>query len=207
MLGLYRVLIFAFALTVPHHAGAEGAYAYGQGHNGAWSGGSAYNYSTAQEAIDSATQRCEQRGIPCQLVTQVQSTCFAVAVQNGNNGWGWATRGDLSDARREALQSCQRNGLECSISEAFCDAVIEQQKALICVRPTFEQETKLRAMIDGSDARTREVADAILYIRDRFCRTTTDTMVSDTETHLSDNCYQYSGLFRGERVYWGQCLE
>jgi hypothetical protein len=105
------------------------------------------------------------------------------------------------------LASCQKYGIACAISEAFCDTVVEQQKTVICIRPTFAQEMKLRATIDGSSERTKEVADAIIYIRDRFCRTTTEKMVSDTETHVGDNCYQYSGLFRGERVYWGQCLE
>ena len=186
---------------------AEGAYAFGQGQDGAWSGGSAYNYTTSQEATNRATQRCQERGISCELLTQVQNTCFAIAVQNGNNGYGWVTRSDMSVARREALASCQTHGITCAVAEAFCDTVVEQQKTVICIRPAFAQEMKLRATINGSSERTREVADAIIYIRDRFCRTTTEKMISDTETHIGANCYQYSGLFRGERVYWGQCLE
>jgi len=205
---LLRLVLAAVVATLnEHQCHAEGAYAFGQGQNGAWSGGTAYNYATSREAINSATERCERRGIQCTLLTQIQNICFAVAVQSGGNGYGWATRTDLSVARREALVSCQKHGIACAISEAFCDTVVEQQKTVICIRPTFAQEMKLRATIDGSSERTKEVADALIYIRDRFCRTTTEKMVSDTETHVGDNCYQYSGLFRGERVYWGQCLE
>ena len=77
----------------------------------------------------------------------------------------------------------------------------------ICVRPTFEQEMKLRSLIDGSPEQTQEVAQAILYLRDQFCRTTHENLVAQSETHVGDNCFQYTGLYRGERVYWGMCLE
>jgi hypothetical protein len=48
---------------------------------------------------------------------------------------------------------------------------------------------------------------AINYWRRKYCRDTEDKLAADEETQVGDNCYQYSSLFRGERVYWGACLE
>jgi hypothetical protein len=43
-------LIVALTCSSSGLSHAEGAYAFGQGPNGAWSGGSGYNYNTAGEA-------------------------------------------------------------------------------------------------------------------------------------------------------------
>jgi len=61
--------------------------------------------------------------------------------------------------------------------------------------------------MDGTQKKTDEVADAINYLRAKYCREIEGNPVSEQEAHLSDNCYQYTGIFRGERVYWGACLE
>jgi hypothetical protein len=29
----------------------------------------------------------------------------------------------------------------------------------------------------------------------------------DDSVHVKENCLQYTGMFRGERVFWGMCRE
>jgi hypothetical protein len=78
---------------------------------------------------------------------------------------------------------------------------------LICLRPTFAEVVRLRQMLDGSGERTAAVAEALQYLRERLCRITRQPLEADSEIHVVDNCYQYSGVHRGERVHWGACLE
>ena len=80
-----------------------------------------------------------------------------------------------------------------------------QATTTICIRPLFEQELKLRASLDGSYAKTKEIGDAINYLRGQFCRSTEENMTSDNRKKVGENCYEYSGMHDGERVYWGQC--
>jgi hypothetical protein len=85
--------------------------------------------------------------------------------------------------------------------------IVRQGPTTICARPLLEQELKLQRLIDGSDERTKEVADAIVYLRSQFCRTTDDALLADSQQHVTENCHQFSGLFRGELVFWGECYE
>ncbi len=84
-----------------------------------------------------------------------------------------------------------------------------ENSTAICIRPIFEQEMKLRALIDGSPKKTKEIAEAIVYLRSEFCRSTDEQLTTDKDVFVegSDNCHQYTGLLRGERVYWGECPE
>lgn len=86
-------------------------------------------------------------------------------------------------------------------------AVVRTGSTTICIRPVFEQELKLQGHIDGTEDRSQEVAEAIIYLRDQFCRTTHEVLMADRQQHLGGNCLEYSGIFRRERVYWGECHE
>lgn len=86
-------------------------------------------------------------------------------------------------------------------------AVVHTGPTTICIRPMFQQELKLKGFIDGTDDRTQEVGEAIVYLRDQFCRTTHEVLMADRQQHVTDNCFEYSGIFRRERVYWGKCHE
>ncbi len=79
----------------------------------------------------------------------------------------------------------------------------EGQKTLICVRRVFGETQKLLGTVDESQERARFVAQAILYLEGKYCRETDVTMAEDSSEHIGDNCYEYSGMFRGERVFWG----
>ncbi len=135
------------------------------------------------------------------------------------------TSGWLRDEQRDALLSrsacganvsCIANWYESRIAQlnsrlALYSNVPSDQpsapKSVVCIRPVFEQEQQLRAAIDGSEVRTREISDAIIYLRSEFCRSTTRQMSSEGSVSLGDNCYQYWGNLDGERVYWGVCSE
>jgi hypothetical protein len=77
----------------------------------------------------------------------------------------------------------------------------------ICIHPVFREEIKLKDRLGGTSARSEYVANAIIYLRSKYCRLFGGNVRADRTTHVGENCYQNSGLFRGERVYWGECLE
>jgi hypothetical protein len=86
---------------------------------------------------------------------------------------------------------------------------MEVVKTSICTKPVFTEIRRLSVTIDGTPAKTKEVADAINYLNATYCREieTEGRLTSDQASNVGDNCWQYSGIFRGERVYWGQCSE
>lgn len=78
---------------------------------------------------------------------------------------------------------------------------------LICLRPVFMEEMNLRQKIDGNRDITIWVAQAINHLQGKYCRETDEALEQDDAVHVGDNCYQYTGMFRGERVFWGACHE
>lgn len=130
MIGAKRLVVAASVLPVLLMAGggiavAAGAYAFGQkpGPTG-WSSGSAYNYTSQTEAQNQAMSRCRQRkeaGEYCKVIANFAGKCFAVAVQDSGNGYGWNTANTLPDAQRLAMNRCTSYGKSCSIRDGFCD--------------------------------------------------------------------------------------
>ena len=124
-LGALLGLIF-FVAVQPSESFSEAAYAFGQWGNGGWAYGSAYNHRTQSEAQIAAMNTCNQRGYNCAIRDNFRKMCFAIAVQDNNNGWGTGY-GDPDVANRQALLSCAKMGLSCSIREEFCDSVSEAE--------------------------------------------------------------------------------
>ena len=90
--------------------------------------------------------------------------------------------------------------------------VSSHHNVTICVNPVFAEESKLRAQIDGTPATTERVASAINYLRAKYCREVPAQefpvrSVSNNGEHVWDNCFQRTGQFRGERVFFVQCHE
>jgi hypothetical protein len=79
----------------------------------------------------------------------------------------------------------------------------------VCVVPEFTEEQRLMSQIDGTDATTFRVAQAIVYLRARYCVFVKAAPASASRTYLSDGsgCAQDSGYYFGELVYWGECHE
>lgn len=80
-------------------------------------------------------------------------------------------------------------------------------KTQICTQPVFTEERRLLGTVDGTPARTQYVAAAIMYMYQRYCRDIEEELLFNEQAHVGDNCTQYAGTFRGEKVYWGQCHE
>lgn len=82
---------------------------------------------------------------------------------------------------------------------------------LICIHPVFTTEYELMQAINGSSSRTQRIAAAINYLHLKYCREVTgpvaQAITADQDRQVGDACHQYSGVFRGERVYWGSCAE
>jgi uncharacterized protein DUF4189 len=126
-----RHLVLTAALLPPLVAAAAGialgagAYAFGQkpGPTG-WSGGSAYNYATAEAAQDSAMSRCRSRkeaGEYCKIIANINGRCFAIAVQESGNGYGWNMAATVPEAERLAMERCEKYGKSCTQRDSFCD--------------------------------------------------------------------------------------
>ena len=107
---------------------AAGAYAFGQNDTHGWSSGSAYNRKTASEAQGVAMDRCRSRkeaGAYCKIIATINGRCFAVAVQESGNGYGWNMAATSPEAEQLALNRCTGYGKSCSIRESFCDTTPE----------------------------------------------------------------------------------
>ena len=78
----------------------------------------------------------------------------------------------------------------------------------ICIHPVFLEENRLRSMVDGNPSTTEQIAAAINHIRAKYCREIQGKPTDDIrQVQVAETCFQYSGLYRGERVYWGRCHE
>src|SRR5262249_18385741 len=105
---------------------AAGAFAFGKtGHT--WSSGSAFNYATAEEASNWAMTRCRSRKEAadyCKIIATIPTTngkCFAIAVQQDDNGYGWSSATTAPDAEKRAMERCEGYGKSCAIRSSFCD--------------------------------------------------------------------------------------
>jgi hypothetical protein len=104
---------------------AAGAVAFGQkpGPSG-WSLGFANNHATSEDAQGLAMSRCQSRkeaGDYCKIIATINGRCFAIAVQEGSNGYGWTTAATLPEAQERAIERCEKWGKSCSLRESFCD--------------------------------------------------------------------------------------
>jgi len=207
-MGKFQLFCFFGLLVIQtQNAFSEGSFAYGQYGNGAWAAGTSWNYKTEREAQNTAMSNCNSRGYNCQILTTFRNTCFAYAVQNDGSGFGSGFGKTQREARNVALSGCHQYGMACSVRESFCDTIQETVSTLICAHPVFAEEQRLKASLDGSDARTDYIAQAINHLRAKYCRLVEGTLESAQQEHVGDNCFQYSGYFRGELVYWGRCHE
>jgi hypothetical protein len=93
-----------------------------------------------------------------------------------------------------------------ALPEADAEIAAPNEK-WICLQPVFTEEMRLKTTVDGTPTQTEFVANAIIYLRQKYCGTTKENLTADKTEHVAENCYQNSGLFRGERVYWGECYE
>jgi hypothetical protein len=75
---------------------------------------------------------------------------------------------------------------------------------LICLHPVFTEEMKLRDQIDGNRSTTIRIAQNINYLNAKYCRLA-ERPEHDGWLRVKDICFQYTGMFRGERVFWGAC--
>lgn len=85
--------------------------------------------------------------------------------------------------------------------------ISQLKKMAICIGPVFAAERELTGIVTKDPDQVSSVASNILYLRERYCREVDRPPMPDYSAHVGDNCYQYSGKFRGERVYWGDCHE
>ena len=103
---------------------AAGAFAFGQNDKHGWSSGSAYNYKTPSEAQDAAMTRCRSRqeaGSYFKVIATINGRCFAIAVQESGNGYGWNTAATGPEAEKLAMDRCAGYGKSCSVRNSFCD--------------------------------------------------------------------------------------
>jgi hypothetical protein len=126
-LRLFALPIVFTAVAAPLQPSlADGAYAIGQGPNGSWAGGSAYNQPSVEDAVAVAMEYCRNNdyGITqCKVISTFSNTCFALAVQSDGNGnaYGWATNDNIKAARRAAVTRCYERTDSCSVRKSFCD--------------------------------------------------------------------------------------
>jgi hypothetical protein len=78
----------------------------------------------------------------------------------------------------------------------------------ICSQPLFAKEMEARGAIYGRDyEKAIEGAKWLNETKPKFCRRIKGRLHHDSDTHVSGNCFQYTGIYEGRRVYWGECGE
>jgi hypothetical protein len=76
---------------------------------------------------------------------------------------------------------------------------------LICLHPVFAEELRLLQEFDGNQSTAVRIVQNINYLRAKYCRLVHEILRSDGDALIKENCFQYTGMFRGERVFWGAC--
>ena len=192
-----------------------GAIYVSQEANGTLAYGTAYNYPTMEAAEKVAQKNCSARGTNCKVLVTVADGCLALAVQGGNNGYAPGTGRDLAGAQSQGLMACARMGTPCKVESSFCDTVKEADESferLICIHPVFTEEKRLESKIlnsataDEAEAAARLAAQAVAYLRAKYCRIAKGRFFPDQQITIpGSNCLQDVAMFRGEFVYWGEC--
>jgi uncharacterized protein len=176
--------------------------------------GPAFNCAGKLNASESAICRSSELS----FLDQQLSSAYAALLRESV---GLSLRSGFQSEQKEWLRQRNSCGSDETCIAAKYNTRIEQLRGvaqvspgasprrIVCVRPIFEQEMQLRTKIDGTPKRTQDVAEAIVYLRNEFCRSTTELMTPDQVVPIANaqNCYQNTALLRGERVYWGFCYE
>ncbi len=208
----FRCLLFTMSyLASASSLHAEAAIYFSQNRNGGWSVGWAFNEASGIAAARKAEDTCiSNGGTNCLPIDQVFSNvCVALAIQVGSNGWAARYNPELSAARKQAVSGCYRMGRKCEVQLAFCDVV--KERVVICTKPIFKEEHRLRETLDGTPSRTNQVAEVIEYLRGKYCRsieaeTFSSEISGETKAEaINEVCEQLSGQFRGETVHWSAC--
>jgi hypothetical protein len=103
-------------------ARADWAIAFGQSGTDGWAYGTAYNYTSAEEARSDALKRCRAKGPNCKIVAKEAGQCGALAIGVNDNAYGWAQAETKRQASQNARDTCEKysNG-ECEVKDSFCE--------------------------------------------------------------------------------------
>jgi hypothetical protein len=111
------IVVFAAGFLYPGSGRAEGALAIGQPPDIVKDGyafGIAWNYSTKEEAMSNALERCrhtksESSRALCKVVRSFTHECAVVAMdpKDGTPGAGWAIEATQEKAEENALAECR----------------------------------------------------------------------------------------------------
>lgn len=78
---------------------------------------------------------------------------------------------------------------------------------LICVNPVFTEEQRLKREAASTPTKASETEEAVRYLHQKYCREVNAgaELQLSQKVALGGGCFQYSGQYRGEKVYWGAC--
>src|SRR6516165_46020 len=138
------------------------------------------------------------------------ATCNSVAADKKLAGAALNTF--MGKCEREASTICEAESKHKKLTGAAkashmtkCVADAIGYETLICLRPVFIEEMRLRDQIDGNGETTISVAEAINFLNAKYCRVVAEILEHDDSVQVKENCFQYTGMFRGERDFWGTC--
>jgi hypothetical protein len=82
----------------------------------------------------------------------------------------------------------------------------QAQATLICIAPVFRAEYMLEQLVSRYPERARELANNVLYLREKYCRQIPGTPEMEDSELLNETCGMKVGTYRGEKVYFdGAC--
>jgi hypothetical protein len=97
---------------------AYGAIAYSVS-TGSW--GSAYHWSSREEAERVAVKNCAKFAKDCKAVVWFENWCGALSTDSSSDAYGWNSAATLPAARAGAQSECAKNGgNNCKVLAALC---------------------------------------------------------------------------------------
>jgi hypothetical protein len=108
---------------------AAAAFAFGQGPDGRWAaqGVIAPDQQTADSAALSDCQRDPTSGYACKVIARISNACFAIAITNDGNGYGWSRNADRGEAVKTAASRCGAMDA-CTVKQSFCDGTASKSE-------------------------------------------------------------------------------
>jgi hypothetical protein len=108
---------------IPSKSHAAAAYAFGQGPDGRWAAQGVQGASDQQTADSLALTSCRRdpvSGSECKILARFSNSCFAIAIANNGNAYGWSYNPDRSQAVKEAAARCGSMD-SCTVKQSFCE--------------------------------------------------------------------------------------
>jgi hypothetical protein len=101
-----------------------------------------------------------------------------------------------------------RNKVLAAVTFAILGLLISVQAnaTMICIAPVFRAEMMLQELVSKYPERARDLANNVLYLREKYCREMWGEPETDEIETINETCTISVGTYRDEKVFFnGRC--